>query len=84
VIRTACDGADVPAVTAHYRARLLSGFKRHLEACREFYEAANSGPWWDQQIQDTQRGLNWTAEQLRSMPESRHRLNGFSLEAIKY
>ena len=48
---------------------------------REFYESANRGPWWDRQVQDIQRGLDWTAGQLPSMPESR-RLNGFSLEAI--
>jgi flavin-dependent dehydrogenase len=82
VIRAASQGADVGAVLSHYSARLIAGFRRHLEVCREFYAAGNHGLWWDQQIADLDRGLAWASERLARFPGFRYRLNGFSLEAV--
>ncbi|PWU08813.1 MAG: hypothetical protein C5B51_07225 [Terriglobia bacterium] len=82
VIRAAGDGADIHAVTGHYRNRLVAGFRRHLEACREFYESGSRGPWWTHQIDEIRRGLQWTAEQLQAVATPQFRLNGFSLERI--
>jgi flavin-dependent dehydrogenase len=82
VVRAGIDGADVDALVAHYRNRLVAGFKRHLEACREFYQAGHSGPWWDQELNSLDRGLDWCARRLESAPGFRFRLSGFALEAI--
>ena len=82
VVRAGIDGADVDALVAHYRNRLVAGFKRHLEACREFYQAGHSGPWWDQELNSLDRGLEWCARRLESVPGFRFRLSGFALEAI--
>jgi hypothetical protein len=82
VVRAGIDGADVDALIAHYRTRLMAGFKRHLEACREFYQAGRSGPWWDQELNSLDRGLEWCARRLESAPGFRFRLRDFALEAI--
>jgi hypothetical protein len=82
VVRAGIDGADVDALIAHYRTRLVAGFKRHLEACREFYQAGHSGPWWDQELNSLDRGLDWCTHQLERAPGFRFRLSGFALEAI--
>ena len=81
-VRAIADGADVPAVLAHYRARLLGGFQRHLEICREFYSRGRCGDWWDQEMAALQSGIEWSREQLADAPASRYRLNGFALEAL--
>lgn len=82
VIRAAFQDADVPGVVAHYGARLVAGFRRHLEVCREFYESGGSGPWWNQQIAELDRGLDWSSLELAKFPGFRYRLNGFSLEEV--
>lgn len=81
-VRAIADGADVSAVLAHYRARLLGGFQRHLEICREFYSRGRCGDWWDQEVAALQLGIEWTRQQLADAPASRYRLNGFALEAL--
>jgi hypothetical protein len=82
VVRAAIDGADAGDLAAHYRDRLLAGFRRHIETCREFYEAGQCGPWWDQELNSLDRGLDWCSRQLESVPRFRFRLSGFALEAI--
>jgi hypothetical protein len=82
VVRAGIDGADIDALVAHYRIRLLAGFKRHLEACRQFYQAGHGGPWWDQELNSLDQGLDWCARRLESAPAFRFRLTGFALEAI--
>ncbi|MBV8906331.1 MAG: hypothetical protein JOZ22_22055 [Acidobacteriia bacterium] len=82
VIRAALDGADASSVVAHYTARLMAGFQRHLEVCREFYGTGRSGPWWQQQIGDLDRGIKWTSRELSRLPAFRYRLNGFALEPV--
>jgi len=46
VVRAGIDGADVEALVAHYRTRTCGRIQAALEACREFYQAGRSGPWW--------------------------------------
>ncbi|MBV9508151.1 MAG: hypothetical protein JO323_24440 [Acidobacteriia bacterium] len=82
MIRAANKGADTESLIEHYRMRLLAGFRRHLEVCRDFYQSGHSGPWWNQQVLDLNRGLEWSEQQLRQFPGFRYRLNGFSLEAL--
>jgi len=82
VVRAAAEGADVAAVIAHYQTRLLAGFRKHLEVCRDFYQAGRSGPWWDQQIAEIHHGLEWSTQRLQQSAPFRYRLNGFDLEAV--
>jgi len=82
VVRAGIDGADVDALVAHYRTRLVAGFKRHLQACRQFYQAGHGGPWWDQELNSLDRGLDWCGHLLETAPGFRFRLSGFALEAI--
>jgi len=81
-VRAIADGADVSAVLAHYRTRLLGGFIRHLEICQEFYSRGRCGDWWDHEIAALQLGIEWSRQQLADAPASRYRLNGFTLEAL--
>jgi hypothetical protein len=81
-VRAIADGADVSPVLAHYRARLLGGFIRHLETCQEFYSRGRCGDWWDQEMAALQLGIEWSRQQLADAPASRYRLNGFALEAL--
>jgi len=83
VICAASQGGDVKSLVAHYEARLVAGFRRHLEVCRQFYEAGRCGPWWDQQIADLNRGLEWCSQRLARSPGFRYRLNGFALEPVR-
>jgi hypothetical protein len=82
VVRAGIAGADVSALVAHYRTRLLAGFNKHLLACREFYEAGHGGSWWDQELDSLDSGLKWCSDRLQSSAAFRFRLNGFALEAI--
>jgi hypothetical protein len=82
VVRAGMEGVDVEALVTHYQNRLVAGFRRHLEACREFYRGGRNGAWWDQELNALNRGLEWCDRQLQSSTRFRFRLNGFALEAI--
>ena len=82
VIRSAAERGDVNSLIGHYQARLMAGFRRHLGVCSGYYRAGRRGPWWDEQVQDTLRGLEWTAQRLQSADAPRYRLKGFALEAL--
>jgi flavin-dependent dehydrogenase len=81
VIRVAAtQPASVDHLVTHYRARLLAGFKRHLQLCLDFYQGGHSGPWWEDQLRELRRGLQWCAQTDANMGEFRYRLSGFALE----
>jgi hypothetical protein len=82
VIRSAAELGDVDSLIGHYQARLMAGFRRHLGVCSGFYRAGRRGPWWDEQVQDTLWGLEWTAQRLQAVDAPRYRLRGFALEAL--
>ena len=69
------------ALFVHFRTRLLAGFLKHLELCRQFY-AACSGEWWTAELGRLDEGIAWCREQLGTEPEFRYRLRGFELEPI--
>jgi hypothetical protein len=69
-------------ILAHYRTRLLAGFKRHLELCREFYQRGWSGPWWDAELHHIRVGIAWCEAELGAEPDFRYQLNGFELRRI--
>ena len=83
VVCATIDGADVDAAVAHYRGRLVAGFHRHLVMCGEFYRSGGQGPWWKEQLEAIRRGVEWCESVRATIPTSRYRLNGFSLEAAE-
>ena len=83
VIRAAAGGGDVDRLLAHYRARLIAGFFRHLELCRGFYLSGNCGPWWEREIAALEEGIAWCGLALRSSGAFHYRLNGLELEELR-
>lgn len=65
----------------HYSSRLLGGFLRHLNVCRGFYTSGHGGPWWDQELEMLDRGIEWVRSHAALLGH-RYRLNGFDLEPI--
>jgi hypothetical protein len=82
VIRAASEGEDAKHLAAHYSARLIAGFRKHLEICRDYYSTGHRSPWWARQVADLDRGLEWCSQQLAAFPGFRYRLNGFALEKV--
>ncbi len=82
VIQAAVAGADVESLVAHYRTRLAAGFQRHLQVCREFYSQGHRGPWWDGELREIERGLQWCGGRLAGAGAFQYRLNGFALERV--
>jgi hypothetical protein len=76
-------GEAAEAVFAEYSLRLLLGFARHLENCREFYVRDRAADdFWNSELHSIEEGLAWTREQLQAGPRPSFRLNGFRLERI--
>jgi hypothetical protein len=69
------------ALLAHFRTRLIAGFLKHLELCRQFY-AACSGEWWAAELDRLDEGIAWCRAQLGGEPKFRYRLRGFDLEPV--
>jgi hypothetical protein len=82
VVRAAARGDGVDQLLAHYEARLLAGFRRHLAVCRDFYRSGRAGPWWDSELESLDRGMEWCAEQMRTRADLGHRLVGFELRSV--
>jgi flavin-dependent dehydrogenase len=81
LIRASFGGECENDLLAHYSSRILSGFLRHLQVCRQFYEAV-SGPWWQAELDMLIQGISWTQKQLASIPARRFALRGFELERL--
>ncbi len=82
VVRAAARGDGVNQLLAHYEARLLAGFRRHLAVCRSFYRSGRAGPWWDSELESLDRGMEWCAEEMRTRADLGHRLVGFELRSV--
>ncbi|MCU1260632.1 MAG: hypothetical protein JWO80_3517 [Bryobacterales bacterium] len=82
VIKAAPQSSEPDDLLAHYRARLLAGFRRHLELCRDFYLAGRSGPWWDAELDLLRKGIEWCAREMEAFPSFRYQLRGFELQAL--
>ncbi len=76
------NGADEGAVLGQYSMRLLAGFLRHLELCKQFYLSGGQGEWWDTEVKALDRGVEWTRAQLAAAPSPSSRLVGFDLVAV--
>ena len=82
VIRAIFAGELADEVFAHYESRLTAGFKRHLVNCADFYRTGGNGPWWTEQLEALQCGLDWCSDRMSQFPAFRYRLNGYQLEAL--
>lgn len=80
LLRALSKGSDAGDLLAHYSGRLIRGFLRHLELCREFYVQGRCGPFWDSEIDRLEEGIEWIRYQLKNSNPSKFRLNGFELE----
>ena len=81
VVQAAAKHTDSAAdLGMHYRKRLLIGFQRHLEACRNFYASGHRGPWWDAELDLASHGVEWCARELGSATKFRYQLRGFELQ----
>ena len=69
-----------PDALSHYEARLTAGFQRHLALCVNFYQSANTGPWWQTELDSLHAGLAWCAS--RAFGAYRYQLNGFDLVPV--
>ena len=66
----------------HYRMRLVGGFLRHLDQCRQFYATGGSSEWWRAEHREILRGMDWCQAQLGAEGPFRYRLRGFDLVRI--
>lgn len=80
IVAAAAKGEDSTAMCAHYRARLIAAFEKHLAMCLSYYRGAGRHPWWEAQCRAIAEGLSW-CEQRRSHRFA-YRLNDFTLERI--
>ena len=85
VIQAINNIGDEAGLLAHYSARLLSGFLRHLQDCCRFYESV-TGPWWEMELEQMRQGISWSQSQIdlhfAQNPTPLFRLRDFHLERI--
>ena len=82
VIRAIEDGGNAASLLAHYEARLMAGFRKHLELCLSFYRSGGSGEWWQGEVLALRSGIGWCERKLGSAPGFDYRLNGFELQRV--
>ena len=82
VLRAIADGASAEAAIGHYRTRLIAGFQRHLQVCREFYRNGGESPWWRAEAKSLEPGIEWCQSQLDAGGRFQFRLDGFRLEPL--
>ena len=82
VVRAVARGGNPDELLAHYRTRLLAGFHRHLQVCRQYYLGGGSSAWWAEQLEWLHKGLAWCETELASAPAARYQLRGFDVQRI--
>ncbi len=82
VIRAAEGGEQLEKLLAHYEARLLAGFERHLALCRSFYQVGFGGPWWESAAASLEDGVAWCRKKRGEFPDFQFRLQGSELVAV--
>ena len=82
VLHAIADGTSIDAAISHYRTRLIAGFHRHLQVCREFYRTGGESSWWAAEAKSLEPGIEWCQSQLDAAGRFEFRLAGFTLEAL--
>jgi hypothetical protein len=75
-------GENTGEILEEYSLRLMLGFLRHLENCKEFYSRDVAGAFWSSELELIEKGMVWTRSQLQAGCRPRFRLVGFGLERI--
>jgi 2-polyprenyl-6-methoxyphenol hydroxylase-like FAD-dependent oxidoreductase len=84
VIKAVENGADPKTLEAHYSARLLAGFQKHLQVVESFYQSGGTTAWWTTQAQAARSGIEWCQSELDGLPPFQYRLQGFDLEPHRH
>ena len=82
VLRALANGASKDELFAHYQARLIGGFERHLAQCRDFYRSGGTSEWWTTELAEIERGIRWCTDALAQHGAFRYQLRGLELERI--
>jgi len=83
VIRAIAGGGNEEGLLAHYHARMIGAFHRHLLHCRQFYSTGGTGSMWQAQVQGIDRQVAWCQDALNGYGQFRYQLRGFELEAVR-
>jgi len=51
-------------------------------SCRDFYVSANSGPFWESEVELLEQGIEWVQKRFNRRPQTRYRLIDFELQAV--
>jgi hypothetical protein len=81
-VRAILAGENTREVLAEYSLRLMLGFLRHLENCKEFYARDVSDAFWSSELELIEQGIAWSKSQLQTGSRPRFRLVGFGLERV--
>jgi hypothetical protein len=73
-IRAISNGEPAAHIRAHFEARLVLGFRRHLALALGFYQSGHGGAWWDAEIEATLDGIGWCDERIAAFGPPRYRL----------
>jgi hypothetical protein len=79
-VRAILAGESAAEVLTEYSLRLMLGFLRHLENCRDFYLRDSPSAFWSSELRQIERGIAWARDWLSAAPPPRFRLMGFALE----
>ena len=82
VIRASAKGSENQSLLAHYEARFMHGFLRHLQVCLQFYRSGGSSDFWRTEAAALEAGIVWMQDRLRAQAPPRYRLAGYELQAI--
>jgi flavin-dependent dehydrogenase len=81
-VKAILGGESREDVLAEYQMRLLLGFLRHLENCREFYTRVAASEFWQGELRAIEQGIAWTKGGFTGGDGPRFRLVGFELERM--
>jgi hypothetical protein len=81
-VRAVLQGSEPMALLEEYSVRMLGGFHRHLELCKQFYLNGGVGDWWKAELELLEKGIAWTHHQLQAASRPKHKLVGFELQPL--
>jgi hypothetical protein len=74
---------SAPGALEHYTARLIAGFRKHLEACHGFYRSGGTSDWWKNELDAIREGIQWCDRLLTQHGPFRYRLQDLELVTLK-
>jgi len=78
ILKAHASGEPWDVLARLYEQRLRSGFRRHLQQCRQLYLSGGKGAWWHEQLESVaDDGI------IVPVVGGRYRLEGFELVALR-